>query len=64
MQVLGVDGPRADGQRLPDRSEGSFPRSKTDLGASPQGSHTGKAKDIVFNFLVKGKYPLLIEDCC
>lgn len=41
MQVLGVDGPRAHGQRLPHRAQGALARGQADLGAPPQGSHSG-----------------------
>lgn len=41
MQIHGVDGPRAHGQRLPDHPQGVLVGGQADLGATPEGSHTG-----------------------
>lgn len=42
LQVLGVDGPRAHGQRLPHRAEGALAGGEAHVGAPPAGGHTGQ----------------------
>lgn len=53
VQVLGVDGPRADGQRLPHCPQGSLARGQADLGATPQGVHAGDRTFIPFIIILQ-----------